>query len=135
MPARPPRLKRRREFQRVAARGQRAGRPGVAVQVLAVPEAPLRVGFTATKKIGNAVVRNRCKRRLREAARVLLADGAVSGHEVVLLAREATATRDFRTLLGDLRGALRQAGLNLPPPPVGEGRGGGTTPGAESATP
>jgi ribonuclease P protein component len=116
MPARPPRLKRRREFQRVAARGQRASRPGVTVQALAVPEAPLRVGFTATKKLGNAVVRNRTKRRLREAARQLLGEGP-AGFEVVLIGRDGTRTRPFKTLLGDLRGALRQAGLPLEPAP------------------
>jgi ribonuclease P protein component len=114
MPARPPRLKRRREFQRVASRGQRAARPGVVVQALAVPEAPLRVGFTATKKLGNAVVRNRTKRRLREAARLLLG-AAPGGFELVLIGREATAARPFKTLLGDLRGALKQAGVALDP--------------------
>jgi ribonuclease P protein component len=114
MPARPPRLKLRRDFKRVAAAGSRASRPGVAVQALAVPGAPLRVGFTATKKLGNAVIRNRTKRRLREAARLLLA-GAPPGHEVVLVGREATATRDFRVLLGDLRAALKQAGVRLEP--------------------
>jgi ribonuclease P protein component len=110
MPARPPRLKRRRDFTRVAAHGQRVARPGVAVQVMAVGEAPLRVGFTATKKLGNAVVRNRAKRRLREAARLLLAE-RVTGHEIVLLGREGTLTRPFTTLLSDMRGALKQAGV------------------------
>lgn len=114
MPARPPRLKLRREFKRVAAAGNRASRPGVAVQALAVPDAPLRVGFTATKKLGNAVVRNRTKRRLREAARLLLAR-APPGHEVVLVGREATAKRDFSTLVGDVRAALKQAGVRLEP--------------------
>jgi ribonuclease P protein component len=110
MPARPPRLKLRREFRRVAASGQRTARPGLVLQSLAAPGAPLRIGFTATKKLGNAVVRNRTKRRLREAARLLLAE-APPGWDLVLIGRDATATRDFKTLLGDLRGALKQAGV------------------------
>ena len=114
MPARPPRLKLRREFQRVSSRGTRVGRPGLVLQVLAGTEAPLRVGFTATKKIGNAVIRNRTKRRLREAARLLLGHDAPKGYDLVLIGRDATATRDFRTLLGDLRGALKQAGVKAP---------------------
>lgn len=111
MPARPPRLKQRRDFQRIAAKGQRAARPGVVVQALAVPGVPLRVGFTATKKLGNAVARNRTKRRLREAARLLLGAAPPEGFEIVLIGREATRARPWTSLLGDLRGALKQAGL------------------------
>jgi ribonuclease P protein component len=114
MPARPPRLKQRREFQRVAAKGARAARPGVVVQALAAPGAPLRVGFTCTKKLGNAVVRNRTKRRLREAARALLGGGEASGFDIVLIGRDGTRTRPWNTLLGDLRGALKQAGVGQP---------------------
>ncbi len=114
MPARPPRLKLRREFKLVAARGLRAARPGVVVQVLKGTDGPLRVGFTVTKKVGNAVIRNRAKRRLREAARLLLGQDAPPGFDLVMIGRDATAERDFRTLLGDLRGALRQGGV-LPP--------------------
>lgn len=111
MPARPPRLTQRREFQRVAAQGRRAARPGVVVQALPAPGQALRVGFTATKKLGNAVVRNRAKRRLREAARALLGGGEVQGFDLVLICREATGARPWPTLLGDLRGALKQAGI------------------------
>ncbi|MBR0644617.1 ribonuclease P protein component [Roseomonas hellenica] len=114
--ATPVRLKRRRDFLRVAARGKRAARPGLVLQAMAADAPAPRIGFTVTKKVGNAVVRNRAKRRLREAARLaipaLLAEGAMApGWELVLIGRDATPTRDFRTLLGDLRGALRQAGV------------------------
>ncbi len=111
MPARPPRLKQRRDFQRVAGKGRRAARPGLVLQALPGPWQALRVGFTATKKMGNAVVRNRTKRRLREATRLLLGGGEVQGYDLVLIGREATAERPWQTLLGDLRGALRQAGV------------------------
>ena len=111
MPARPPRLKQRREFQRVAGKGLRAARPGLVLQALPAPGQPVRVGFTATKKLGNAVARNRAKRRLREAARLMLGAGQAEGFDLVLICREATGDRAWPTLLGDLRGALKQASV------------------------
>lgn len=124
MPGRLPRLTRRAEFLRAAGKGRKVGRPGMLLQALPETGGPLRLGFTATKRLGGAVVRNRAKRRLREAARLMLADAPPPGWDLVLVAREATTTRRFATLLGDLRGALRQAGV-LPDPALkpGEPRG------------
>ncbi len=107
----PPRLTKRSEFLRAAARGRKAARPGLVLQALPQPGARLRVGFTATKKIGGAVVRNRCKRRLRAAIRQAVAEAPMPGYDLVAIARDATRTRPWQQLLGDLRGALRQAGV------------------------
>ena len=118
MPGRLSRLTRRSEFLRVAGRGRKAARPALVLQALPQPEGPVRVGFTATKKIGNAVARNRAKRRLRAAARITLADAPPpQGWDLVLVARDATGARDWQKLLGDLRGALRQAGVPEPGAP------------------
>jgi ribonuclease P protein component len=70
-------------------------------------KALVRVGFTASKKIGNAVARNRAKRRLREVARAILPTGARAGWDYVLVAKPGVTTlRDYALLLADLRGAL-----------------------------
>ncbi|MHA7899270.1 MAG: ribonuclease P protein component [Henriciella sp.] len=63
-------------------------------------------GFTATKKIGNAVVRNRAKRRLREAARLLLPLHGWAGTDYVFIARMDTATIGWQRLLDDMESAL-----------------------------
>jgi ribonuclease P protein component len=97
------RLKRRSEFLAVAAAQHKAVAPGVVLQILAreTDGAP-RFGFTATKTIGNSVQRNRARRRLREAARLIGPRVARTGHDYVLIARGATLTRGWTDLLGDV---------------------------------
>jgi len=108
------RLKRRAEFLRTAAKGRKAAMPGLVVQVLPREDTkPARLGFTVTKKVGNAVVRNRTRRRMREAARLLLREQPAIGVDVVLIGREATRIRPFPHLIEDLRRAL--AKLGVPP--------------------
>jgi ribonuclease P protein component len=105
------RLKRRAEFLRVA-KGSRAATHGVVLQALARQDGgPARFGFTVTKKVGNAVVRNRTRRRLRAAARLVMDDPALAGHDLVLIGRDATRARPFATLVDDVRRAAAKAGL------------------------
>ena len=106
------RLKRRAEFLRVAAKGRKVATHGLVLQVLSrVDNQPARVGFTVTKKIGGAVVRNRTRRRLKEAARLEFSNCPISGVDLVLIGREATRGRPFAELRDDLRRALRKAGV------------------------
>jgi ribonuclease P protein component len=108
----PGRLKRRAEFLRVAAKGKKAATHGLVLQALTRADAePARVGFTVTKKIGNAVVRNRTRRRLKEAARLELANHPLTGVDLVLIGREGTRRRGFLDLRDDLRRALRKASV------------------------
>jgi ribonuclease P protein component len=72
-----------------------------------------RIGFTASRKIGNAVARNRAKRRMRAAARERLPLSARPGHDYVLVARAGILTRDFQALLGDLTAAMAAAHAKL----------------------
>ena len=108
----PERLKRRAEFRRLAAQGRKAPMPGLVLQALPRPDdGAARIGFTVTKKIGNAVVRNRTRRRLKEAARLWLAEHPVAGVDLVLIGRAGTRSRDFRKLQDDLRRALAKTGV------------------------
>jgi ribonuclease P protein component len=106
------RLKKRAEFLRAASAGKKAAIGGVVLQAL--PRAdmlPARLGFTVTKKVGNAVVRNRTRRRLKEAARLLLADRDLTGVDLVLIGRDSTRKRNFIVLQGDIRRALERTGV------------------------
>jgi ribonuclease P protein component len=114
-------LKKRADFLR-AARGIRRVQGAITLETCpapltdALPEAlpgRLRVGFTASKKIGNAVTRNRAKRRLRAAAPQLLPLLGRPGHDYVLVARGTTVARPFPALLSDITTALKAAHRKL----------------------
>tara|TARA_R110002072_G_scaffold13135_13_gene55545 strand:+ start:1983 stop:2513 length:531 start_codon:yes stop_codon:yes gene_type:complete len=101
------RLTVRREFLH-AAKGAKAVRPGLVMQARTglAPAESCRAGFTATKKVGGAVQRNRAKRRLREAARLLLPLYGRPGVDYVFIARGTTGARDWPHLLDDVKSAL-----------------------------
>jgi len=111
------RLRRRGEFV-AAARGAKQGgqafllqavrrraRPHGGESVVAAGE--VGIGITVTRKIGGAVVRNRTRRRLREALRQLLPGPAKPGHDYVVVARPAALRQPFAELAADLGGAFR----------------------------
>ena len=101
-------IKKRADFLR-AARGHRVPAGSFLLQACnrRDEDEALRVGYTCSKKVGNAVARNRAKRRLREAARLVLPQNGVPGWDYVLIGRaNQTASRDFQDLLADLRRAL-----------------------------
>jgi ribonuclease P protein component len=99
-------LKKRAEFKAVAG-GKRVSRDGFVLQALSLGEdRPARFGFTVTKKVGNAVVRNRIRRRLREAVRIAGAAKASAGTNYVLVGRRAALTLEFDRLVADLLSGL-----------------------------
>ena len=109
-PARPVVLTKRADFLS-AARARRMSRPGFTLQARRRAEdeapGPVRVGFTCSKKVGNAVARNRAKRRLRALAREVMPEAGRPGWDYVLIGRPGiTGTRDFATMLAELRSAI-----------------------------
>ncbi len=99
-------LKRRADFLRVA-KGRRLPCPAFLLQAVAGETQGLQVGFTCSKKVGNAVMRNRAKRRLREIARRVLPAKGRAGWDYVLVGRPGvTVTHDFAAMCTDLERAL-----------------------------
>jgi ribonuclease P protein component len=121
-------LARRADFLRVAGRGAKWATAGLILQAcpqstredapgpgqsganVSAPQT-IRVGFTASKKVGGAVVRNRARRRLKALAREVLASEAAPGYDYVLIARAETATRAYGELRKDMRFALKRLRL------------------------
>ena len=107
------RLKVRADFLRLA-QGRKWSAAGLVLQMRSTPAESasdrdfIRVGFTVTKKVGDAVRRNRAKRRLREVARAVLPLYGVRGTDYVLIGRDGTLTRRFADLITDLKTALRK---------------------------
>ncbi len=109
-------LKNRPDFLRAAA-ARRQGTASFMLQARARGDDTLlvRIGFTASKKIGNAVMRNRAKRRMREVARKMLPTLAHPGWDYVLVARpNATIDRVFADMLADMESALRSVHRDRP---------------------
>ncbi|CAA7617431.1 Ribonuclease P protein component [Magnetospirillum sp. LM-5] len=115
------RLKKRADFLRIAAQRRKWATPGLILQAAPAPRfdlcaapAPhmeadaIRVGFTCSKKVGNAVARNRARRRLKAAVAELFPDLAAAGLDYVVIGRTETVTRPYSLLLQDLRTALKR---------------------------
>ncbi|GBR50104.1 ribonuclease P protein component [Neokomagataea thailandica NBRC 106555] len=105
-------MKKRSQFLHLSRKGRKAALPGMVVQGItpkdADGQAQSRVGFTVTKKVGNAVVRNRTRRRLREALRLVAKEEGLPCGDFVLIGREGTRKREFSALKSDLRQALNK---------------------------
>ena len=102
-------LSKRADFV-AANKGQRLSTPGflLLIRDRKDEDPAIRVGFTVTKKIGNAVVRNRMKRRFRALAREIVPAGGVAGADHVMVGRPSGVEREFAKLRHDLTGALEK---------------------------
>ncbi|TWT15694.1 ribonuclease P protein component [Reyranella sp. CPCC 100927] len=117
------RLPQRADFLRLQAKGRKQVTPAFILQAgdrpsgIALGKDP-RVGFTVTKKIGNAVIRNRVRRRLRALAREILVPVARFDLDYVLIGRHDALRRDYAAMADDLRRALRRLKAENPESPA-----------------
>ena len=106
-------LRKRAEFL-AANKGLRNARPGFVLLTLANDNLGKRFGVTVTRKIGNAVVRNRMKRRFRALARDILPESGTVGADHVLIGRAGGIERDYAALESELRKALNKLAKSCP---------------------
>ncbi len=102
-------ITKRADFLRANKAKKSIATAGLVLEVVTSPvpvESTLRLGFTASKKVGNAVRRNRIKRRLRAVAREVMGKNAIGGHDYVIIGRFRAFDRDFTSLIKDLKFAL-----------------------------
>jgi ribonuclease P protein component len=102
------RLKQRADFLAAAAGAKASGAAFVLQARARGDAAPSRVGFTVSKKVGNAVERNRVRRRLREVVRLSAALPQAAGHDYVLIGRRAALDLPFEKMIAELAGALKR---------------------------
>jgi ribonuclease P protein component len=125
------RLRRRAEFQRVS-RGRRAQVDTITLQAQprtaaeTAQAAGPRVGFTVTRKVGDAVERNRIRRRLKEALRASQAIAPAADCDYVLVARPEALTRRFTALVADIERAFAKVGRDRPAGAANQRRSGAT---------
>lgn len=107
-------LKASEDFQRIARTGRKWTGSAFIMQVLKSEDAslPFRVGFTVSRRVGNAVQRNRAKRRLREMVRLFLKQQAPTGYDVVLIAKTSAGSMDFAAMCADFHKGLAAAGVS-----------------------
>jgi len=128
MPCRLGRILRRKDFLKIAGAKRKYVATGLILQVRPSDDPAeaggyadgRRVGYTASKKVGNAVSRNRAKRRLRAAVREVMTDAALPAHDYVVIARAETVSRDFALLKQDLAAGLRRLKVMKPVGPTSD---------------
>ncbi len=114
------RLKKRRDFLAISATKQRFIVKSCVIQYKKsdsdTPQDEVIIGFTVTKKQGNAVCRNKIKRKLKEAANVVFRQLAKTGYEYVIIGRKEAIDRDFQLIINDMKFALEKIHKQKLPP-------------------
>lgn len=102
------RLKKRQQFVNIANQGRKCITPSLILQYMPNETGTVQVGFTVTKKVGIAVIRNRVRRRLKEAVRLTFPTRAPAGFDYVIIGRKGTLDRPFDKIKADIRYVLSQ---------------------------
>lgn len=101
-------LKKRSDFLRVAATRKKWVSPMMIIQMSTDQNKNTRVGYTASKKVGNAVIRNKAKRRLREVVKQVMNRTVKAGHDYVIIARNGIESYPFKELIRDMKWSLKR---------------------------